>query len=165
MSDNAHDHHTGPIKTPVQLLWVSFFSFVLPIFIIIGLVFYVTSAPKPQAGAANSEMEIAARIQRVGSVELQSGPKKLLDGAQAYAAQCAACHTAGLVGAPKFGDVAAWSARLGTGYDALLSSALKGKGAMGAQAGGSLSDLEVARAVVHMTGSVGGKFPEPPAPN
>jgi cytochrome c5 len=161
MSDNAHDSHTGPIKTPSQLLWTSFFAFVAPVFIIIGLVFYVTAGNKPSAGADTSELATAVRIQRVG---LQSGERKLRTGDQAYVAQCAACHAGGLVGAPKFGDTAAWAARVGTGYNALLKSALKGKGAMGAQSGGSLTDFEVARALVHMLNASGGKFAEPEAP-
>ena len=53
MSDNAHDAHTGPIKTPAQLMWTSFFFFVVPIFIIIGLVVFVTSGPKPGMGAVH----------------------------------------------------------------------------------------------------------------
>jgi cytochrome c5 len=164
MSDNAHDSHTGPIKTPSQLLWTSFFAFVAPVFIIIGLVFYVTAGNKPSAGADTSELATAVRIQRVGSVELQTGERKLRTGDQAYVAQCAACHAGGLVGAPKFGDAAAWAARVGTGYNALLKSALKGKGAMGPQSGGSLTDFEVARALVHMVNASGGKFAEPEAP-
>ena len=55
MSDHAHDSHTGPIKTPAQLLWTSFFSFVAPVFVIIGLVYYVTSDNKPAAGAGERE--------------------------------------------------------------------------------------------------------------
>ncbi|MDZ4356318.1 MAG: cytochrome c5 family protein, partial [Variovorax sp.] len=70
MSDHAHDSHTGPIKTPAQLLWTSFFSFVAPIFIIIGLVYYVTSGDKPAAGAVDPELATAQRIQRVGTVML-----------------------------------------------------------------------------------------------
>ena len=43
MSDNHHDEaHTGPIKNPKQLLVAVLFSFVVPIFAIIGLVLYVT---------------------------------------------------------------------------------------------------------------------------
>lgn len=164
MSDNAHDAHTGPIKTPGQLLWTSFFSFVVPIFIIIGLVYTVTRADKPSPGVDNPEMATAMRIQRVGSVELQTGERKVRGGADAYAAQCMACHDAGLVGAPKFGDAAAWAPRLGAGLEALVKSAMGGKGAMGAQAGGNLSDLEVARAVVHMANAGGAKFEEPAAP-
>jgi len=46
----------------------------------------------------------------------------------------------------------------------LLSSALKGKNAMGAQGGGAFSDLEVARAVVYMANAGGAKFAEPKNP-
>jgi cytochrome c5 len=162
MSD--HDSHTGPIKTPAQLLWTSFFSFVAPIFIIIGLVYVVTTGDKPAAGAVDPELATAIRIQRVGSVELRDANRPLQAGDAVYKAQCAACHDAGLAGAPKFGDAAAWGPRVATGYEALLTSALKGKNAMGAQAGGAFSDIEIGRAVVHMANAGGGKFAEPSAP-
>lgn len=164
MSDHAHESHTGPIKTPAQLLWTSFFAFVAPIFIIIGLVMYVTSGDKPAAGAVDPELATALRIQRVGSVELRDANRPLQAGADVYKAQCMACHDAGLAGAPKFGDTAAWGVRLAQGYDTLVQSALKGKGAMGAQSGGAFGDLEIARAVVHMANAAGGKFAEPQAP-
>lgn len=164
MSDHAHESHTGPIKTPAQLLWTSFFSFVAPIFIIIGLVMYVTSGNKPAAGAVDPELATAQRIQRVGSVELRDANRPLQAGADVYKAQCMACHDAGLAGAPKFGDAAAWAPRVAQGYETLLTSALKGKGAMGAQAGGAFSDVEIGRAVVHMANAGGAKFAEPQAP-
>jgi cytochrome c5 len=164
MSDNAHESHTGPIKTPSQLLWTSFFSFVVPIFVIIGLVYAVTSGDKPSAGADNSELATAIRIQRVGAVVLQAGERKLKDGAEAYASQCAACHATGMLGSPKFGDAAAWGPRITQGYQALINSAMKGKGAMSPQAGGNLSDLEIARAVAHMANAGGAKFEPPAAP-
>ena len=69
-----------------------------------------------------------------------------------------------MAGAPKVGDEAAWAARIKTGYDALLASALKGKGNMGAQGGGDFSDFEIARGVVHMVNKSGGKLDEPKAP-
>ena len=162
MSD--HDSHTGPIKTPAQLLWTSFFSFVAPIFIIIGLVYYVTSGDKPAAGAVDPELATAIRIQRVGTVELRDANRPLQAGDAVYKAQCAACHAAGVVGAPKFGDAAAWAPRIGQGYDTLLTHALKGLGAMAAQGGGAFSDLEIGRAVVHMVNASGGKLAEPAAP-
>jgi cytochrome c5 len=163
MSDHAHDSHTGPIKTPAQLLWTSFFFFVAPIFIIIGLVYYVTSDSKPAAGAANPELATAIRIQRVGSVELRDANRPLAAGAEVYTAQCVACHAAGVVGAPKFGDAAAWGPRIAQGYETLLTHALKGKGAMAAQGGGAFSDIEIGRAVVHMANAAGAKFAEPAA--
>lgn len=163
MSDHAHDSHTGPIKTPAQLLWTSFFAFVAPVFIIIGLVYFVTSGDKPAAGAVDQELATAVRIQRIGTVELRDANRPLQAGDAVYKAQCAACHDAGLAGAPKIGDTAAWAARISTGYDALLNSALKGKGAMGAQAGGAFSDLEIGRAVVHLANASGGRLAEPAA--
>lgn len=163
MSDNAHDSHTGPVKTPAQLMWLSFFSFVAPIFIIIGLVYFVTSGDKPAAGAVDQELATAQRIQRVGSIELRDANRPLQAGDAVYKAQCAACHDAGLAGAPKFGDTAAWGPRLGPGYDALLNSVLKGKGAMGAQSGGAFNDIELARAMVHLVNAGGGTLQEPAA--
>ncbi|MBN9373515.1 cytochrome c5 family protein [Hydrogenophaga sp. YM1] len=166
MSD--HDSHTGPIKTPAQLLWTSFFAFVVPVFVIIGLVYFVTSANKPGAGAVDTDIAVAQRIEKIGSVEIRDANRPLESGANVYKAQCAACHAAGLAGAPKFGDAAAWAPRIATGYEALLNSALKGKGAMGAQGGGAFRDPEIGRAVVHMANAAGAKFAEPqlaaPAP-
>lgn len=169
MSDSStalsHDEdHTGPIKTPKQLLIAVFFSFVAPIFMIIGLVYFVTVDNKPAAGAVNTEKATAERIQKVGMVEIRDANREMKSGEDAYKGQCAACHAAGAAGAPKFGDAGAWAARIKTGYDALLNSALKGKGAMGAQGGGDLSDFEIGRAVVYMANNAGGKLSEPTKP-
>lgn len=158
-----HESHTGPIKTPSQLLWTSFFAFVVPVLVIIGLVFFVTSANKPGAGAVNTEMATEQRIQKIGAVEIRDANRPLEAGATVYKAQCAACHDAGLAGAPKFGDAAAWAPRIATGYEALLNSALKGKGAMAPQGGGAFRDPEIGRAVVHMANAAGAKFAEPQA--
>ena len=145
------------------MLWTSFFAFVAPIFIIIGLVYTVTSGDKPAMGAADPELAVAQRIQRVGTVELRDANRPLASGEAVYAAQCVACHAAGVAGAPKFGDVAAWAPRIATGYEALLTSVLKGKGAMGAQGGGAYRDEELGRAVVHLANAAGGKFAVPEA--
>jgi cytochrome c5 len=166
---NAHhdDHdlpHEGPIKTPKQLIWAVGLSFIVPILLIVLLANYVTSHNKPAAGSdAMSAQAVAARLQKVGAVEIKdvSDPSSMKAGSAVYAAQCAACHAAGVANAPKFGDAAAWAPRLKTGYEALLTSALKGKGAMGAQGGGDFSDYEIGRAVVHMANQAGGNLPEP----
>jgi cytochrome c5 len=164
MSELAHESHTGPIKTPAQLLWTSFFAFVVPVFVIIGLVFYVTRAEKPAAGVDNSELATAIRIQKVGTVELRDANRPLESGEAVYNAQCATCHAAGLAGAPKFGDASAWAPRIATGFEALLNSALKGKGAMGAQGGGMFNDIEIGRAVAYMANAAGANFAEPQPP-
>jgi cytochrome c5 len=165
MSDNSHEEdHTGPIKTPKQLLITVFFSFVAPVFIIIGLVYFVVSGNKPAAGSSNPEKAIAERIQKVGAVEIRDANRELKNGEEVYKIQCTACHSSGAAGAPKVGDTAAWGARIATGYEALLNSALKGKGAMAAQGGGDFEDLEIARAVVHMANASGAKFEVPKGP-
>jgi len=136
----------------------------VPVFGIIALVYFVVSAPKPSAGADNSEKAVAERVRKVGAVEIRDANRPLKSGEEVYNAQCAACHNAGAAGAPKMGDVAGWAPRLKTGFEALWNSSLKGKGAMGAQGGGDFSDVEIGRAVVYLTGKSGGKFAEPAAP-
>jgi cytochrome c5 len=166
---SAHDHHEGPIKTPGQLLGTVFFSFVIPVFVIIGLVYYVVSAYKPGGSggdlggltAAEQAKTVEMRIAKVGTVEVRDANRPLAAGEAVYKAQCVACHGAGVGGAPKLADAGAWGARIKTGYDALLNSALKGKGTMGAQGGGDWEDAEIGRAVVYMTNAAGGNFPVP----
>ncbi len=165
MSDQHHEEaHTGPVKTPQQMMWLSIFSFVAPVFIIIGLVFFVVSDKKPAAGATNMEKSVSERVQKVGTVEIRDANRALKSGEAVYQAQCVACHGAGVAGAPKLADKAAWSARIKTGLDAMVSSALKGKGAMAPQGGGDHSDVEIARAVVYLANAGGAKFTEPKAP-
>jgi cytochrome c5 len=72
-------------------------------------------------------------------------------GKATYDAVCNVCHGAGVAGAPKFGDKAAWAARAKSGKDALHASALKGKGAMPPKGGNpALSEADVKAAVDYM---------------
>jgi cytochrome c5 len=169
--DPHHAHHEpnheGPIRTPKQLIVAVLFSFLVPIFGIVLLVNYVYYQSSAPAGTdALGPQAVAERIQPVGRVVVKdlSDTGALKSGEGVFKAQCAACHATGLAGAPKFGDASAWAPRIKTGYEALLNSALKGKGAMGAQGGGDLSDVEIGRAVVHMANAGGAKFEEPKVP-
>jgi cytochrome c5 len=169
MSDSheAHDAHEGPIKTPKQLIWAVIASFVIPIVVIILLTNYVAMGDKTGAGSKAMDAEaVAKRIAPVGRVEVKdaSDVSALKTGEQVYQTACAACHGSGAAGAPKLADAGAWAARIKTGYDTLLNSALKGKGAMGAQGGGDYSDVEIGRAVVYMANQAGAKFAEPAVP-
>ena len=75
----------------------------------------------------------------------------LAAGEKAYRGACFACHDTGAAGAPMLGDRAAWSPRLGAGYDAMLASAINGKGAMPPKGGAAyLSDGEVGNIVAFM---------------
>ena len=165
MSEQHHEEaHTGPIKKPKQLLLAVFFSFVVPVFIIIGLVKFVTSSETTGPGAANAEMSKAVRLQKVGSVEIRDANRPLRGGEEVYKSQCSACHATGAAGAPKFQDAAAWGPRIKQGLETLVHSALAGKGAMAAQGGGEFNDTEIARGVVYMANAAGAKFDEPQRP-
>ena len=165
MSEQHHEEaHTGPIKKPKQLLLAVLFSFVVPIFVIIGLVKFVTSSETTGPGTGNPEMAKAVRLQKVGTIEIRDANRPLRGGEEVYKSQCAACHATGAAGAPKFQDTAAWGPRLKQGLDTQLHSALAGKGAMAAQGGGEFNDTEIARGVVYMANAAGGSFPEPKPP-
>ena len=163
-TDTTDEHdgpHEGPIKTPKQLILAILYAFVVPIIAIILLVTYVVSHDDPAAGSDGlSAQAVANRLLPVGHVEIKdlSDPASLKNGDQVFAAVCTACHTAGVAGAPKLGDAGAWAPRIATGHEALLNSALKGKGAMGPQGGGDYSDIEIDRAVVYMANQGGAKF-------
>jgi cytochrome c5 len=159
--------HETFIKTPRQLITVVVLSLVVPILIIMLLVSYVGAAKRTGAGSdALTPESIEARIRPVAGFSLKAagGPVVLRAAEEVYKAQCGACHEVGAAGAPKLGDIAAWAPRIKTGYEALLNSALKGKGAMSAQSGGEYSDGEIARAVVYMANKSGANFAEPKAP-
>ena len=161
------EEHQAFIKTPKQLITVVVLSFIVPILIIVLLTKYVGAGARTGAGGSAMTAEsIQDRIQPVARFELSgaSGPKVLAAGDAVYKAQCAACHDSGAAGAPKLGDTAAWADRLKLGYEALLTSALKGKNAMAPQGGGQFSDLEIGRAVVFIANKAGGNFEEPKAP-
>ena len=72
-------------------------------------------------------------------------------GKSTYDTACVVCHGAGVAGAPKQGDKAAWAPRVAQGIPALHASALKGKGAMPPKGGNAaLSDDAVKAAVDYM---------------
>lgn len=74
-----------------------------------------------------------------------------LDGEALYAsAPCAACHAAGIAGAPKIGDTEAWAPRLDKGIETLYDSALNGIGTMPPKGGASLPDEEIKAIVDYM---------------
>jgi cytochrome c5 len=107
------------------------------------------NAPPPAATPA------AAAAPTVASVTIPPAATKTAaagaGGKGVYDKVCTACHAAGIAGAPKFGDKAAWAARLKDGMPHVYEIALKGKGAMPPKGGNpALSDAEVKAAVDYM---------------
>lgn len=165
-----HDHEDsseGPIKTPKQLILAVIGAFVVPIVVIVLLVTYVSNGQRDAVGSDGLKPEaVAQRLKAVGVVEVKdaSDLSTLKTGEQVFNAQCASCHTAGLLNAPKFGDAAAWGPRIKTGLDTLVHAAIAGMGQMPPQGGGDFGDLEIARAVVYMANKGGANFAEPKPP-
>jgi cytochrome c5 len=107
-----------------------------------GAKFKEPAAPAPRAPVAVAAT--AAAPAAPDAVELAKG-KKVFDGT------CKACHETGVAGAPKFGDKAAWAPRIKTGFEALYTSALKGKNTMPAKGGNAtLTYADVKAAVDYM---------------
>jgi len=166
MSD-AHNDHGSLIKTPKQLIAVVLAAFVIPIICILLLVEFIASGKTVGAGSEGLSKEaVAARLRPVAAegftLRDANAPKVLQAGGDVYKAVCAACHDSGAAGAPKIGDTAGWAARIGKGYETLVSNAINGIRAMPAKGGNpDLDDVEVARAVVFMANQSGAKFKEP----
>ncbi len=170
MSEEQHhddEEHESGIRTPRQLITVVSAAIIVPVIVIMLLTQFVTLGNKQSPGSgAYLASAVAARIAPIASDAVFDASAVVIPktGQQVFEAQCTTCHTAGLLGAPKFGDASAWGPRIAKGYDALLQSALHGRGNMPAQGGGDFSDYEVGRAVVYMADKGGAKFADPPAP-
>ena len=77
----------------------------------------------------------------------------------------ARANAAGIAGAPRTGDTAAWAPRLKQGFDLLVKHAVEGFKTMPPKGGNpNLDPIEVARAVAFIANQSGGKFKEPAAP-
>lgn len=102
------------------------------------------------SGAAD---DVESRIAPVAKIEMQAGggDSGVKDGKTVYNTVCAGCHGAGVLGAPKFGDKAAWAPRIAQGMPTLVSHAINGIRSMPARGGAaSLSDDEVKAGVQYM---------------
>jgi len=103
----------------------------------------VNTAQKPQTSA-----KITPAVNNLPAVERHPGE-------DTYSSTCAACHAAGIAGAPKAGDIDAWSPRLKQGTEVLIQHAIDGfqgdTGFMPAKGGRvDLDDAQIADAVRFM---------------
>jgi cytochrome c5 len=72
------------------------------------------------------------------------------DGKTIYDNLCHSCHTAGVAGAPKLGDKAAWAPRIAEGMDKIMAIVISGKGAMPPKGGSTASEAELRTVVTYM---------------
>lgn len=103
---------------------------------------------------------VEKRIAPIGKVAVGEPPKEQVavaaapraprSGEEIAGGVCAACHTAGIAGAPKTGDAAAWQTRWAAGVDATVANAINGKGGMPPRGGSDATDDEIRAAVLYM---------------
>lgn len=116
-----------------------------------------TAAAAPGADASAASAQAAAMAALASAPQAAapaSGATQSADASQAgkalYQQVCQACHAAGVLNAPKFGDKEAWAPRLKDPMDVVYNYALHGKGAMPPKGGSNASDADVKAAVDYM---------------
>jgi cytochrome c5 len=174
MKDHDLDHaDSSLIKTPKQLIIVILLAFLVPIISIILLTQLALTGKAPSAEALQPEA-VAQRVKPVADVVIAGSAEASAEQAAAAAAPapaapvavaaasgnpgegvyqqaCAACHGAGVMGAPKFGDKGQWAPHIAKGKETLHNSALHGIGLMPPKGGNaSLSDADVLAAADYM---------------
>jgi len=133
----------------------------LPVIAILGAMQIAGCGKKPEVDPEST----ATLIQPVARLELKIATVApgSRTGEQIYQSVCASCHGAGVLGAPKTGDAAAWGPRIAQGFDTLTQNAINGIRAMPPRGGGAdLTDTEVQRAVAYLANTAGANFTEPP---
>jgi cytochrome c5 len=128
----------------------------------IGILWLLAPSDKGAgADVAKVDPTMAAALKPIGSVALakpvvEAGAPR--SGDAIVDKNCKVCHSIGLANAPKLdtGAKADWEARLAGGYDAIVTSAIKGKGGMPPRGGDpSLTDDEISAAIKQMLATVG----------
>lgn len=157
---------TTPMQFTVALLG-GLFAPTIVIILIISLLVKIHMSHAQEIPLAMNPASVDARIAPVGQLTIVDANVVHVDktGEQVFNAVCTACHTPGALGAPKFGNKAAWAPRIKQGYQTLISHALSGIRQMPPRGGNpDLSNLEIARAVAYMADAGGAKFTPPDAP-
>jgi cytochrome c5 len=99
------------------------------------------------AGQDNSALAITAAPAAGASGAAAALPTT---GEEAFKQVCSVCHAAGLNGAPKAGDKAAWAPRIAQGKDTLYKDAINGKGLMPPRGGTTWPDATIRMTVDYM---------------
>ncbi|CAJ0813921.1 c-type cytochrome [Ralstonia flaminis] len=110
------------------------------------------AAPAPEAVAPAAAPAAAAAPAQVAAPAAAAAPQASTGdvGKKVYDSTCQMCHAAGVAGAPKFGDKAAWAPRIAEGKAKMYDIALHGKGAMPPKGTYAGSDDDVKAAVDYM---------------
>jgi len=162
-TDNEHSNMSDATFTKSFAAMIA--GFVILTLALIALGNIMASPVKAKLDAERQEERntyVAERIAPAGSLNVGAVPvvaatasAEPKSGKEVYTSACAACHGAGVAGAPKLGDKAAWTPRIAQGLELLVEHAIQGyqgkAGYMPPKGGNAaLSDEEVSEAVKHM---------------
>lgn len=122
-----------------------------------------------EKGSATEEQLIDQRLSPMSDVQISGDARSQMaaatpaapaaggtpkTGKEIWEGTCSACHSTGVLGAPKMGDKAAWAPRIAEGLETLEQHALHGYKNMPAHGGNpALSDEDVIKALEYMVGN------------
>lgn len=148
--------------------FIKFFSGLLGALVALTVVLFVvansisTKAKGTEVAVVDTKV-VAERIKPVGELTVAASNPVMnaliptanaaaADGKGTYDSACAACHAAGVAGAPKLGDKAEWGTRIAQGNAKLYEHAIKGyqgkKGFMPAKGGNAALKDDAVKAAV-----------------
>ena len=147
-----------PQKTKIIMTIAALF---MPVFLILPFFFWggeddsITIDKELQASrlAPVGQLTVGAPAPAGGAAVADAGSSApAFDAKGEYDKICAACHGSGLMGAPKFGDTAAWQVRLDKhgSLDALVKQGIQGLGSMPPKGGAGISDEQFHDVVVYL---------------
>lgn len=108
---------------------------------------------------AEADVKPVAEVKVAEAATEKSGDSGSISGEKIAQKNCALCHASGMMNSPKIGDKEQWAPRIAQGKEMLVNNAIMGIRTMPAKGGNpSLSDAEVAAAVIWMANSSGGNL-------
>jgi cytochrome c5 len=139
----------------------STFIGVLAFLVILAVIFFAiakTVTTSEEGAAQTDQKAVAERIKPIGEVTVgEAAPAAAgaggatRSGEEVVKAVCSMCHAAGVAGAPKIGDKAAWAPRIAQGVDVLVQHAMSGIRAMPPKGTcAACSDAEIKGAVEYL---------------
>jgi cytochrome c5 len=108
---------------------------------------------------AEADVKPVAEVKVAEAATEKAGDNGSISGEKIAQKNCALCHASGMMNSPKIGDKEQWAPRIAQGKEMLVNNAIMGIRTMPAKGGNpSLSDAEVAAAVIWMANSSGGNL-------
>ena len=155
------------LKSVLETVGVVIGSFIFAMVVIVAVT--KKDSPEPaknvventvvEEKVAEADVKPVAEVKVAEAATEKAGDSGSISGEKIAQKNCALCHASGMMNSPKIGDKEQWAPRIAQGKEMLVNNAIQGIRTMPAKGGNpSLSDAEVAAAVVWMANSSGGNL-------